>query len=285
MNTIQINKLNAILIVAHPLLQYGLCPYLKQVFDNQSIDSLCYVAATTTSIAPVVIGAASFTVATYQIDKVAFLKKTMPIWTDKLLPASLALFAAQGALKGTDIPTATFSVALAKSVVELLAASAVCDYSEATTQMAKLAIAMSTTASINSLFYMGMEGSFENHHKAADYALGFAVSRPLYQIAQSNDTPKFLASALYFMAPVARGAVIGAINLGSVLVPGAKIGITSNMVDGLAISSGAFVAQHIAGPALTIGACLATAAIYKNQEAISGLLGANTTDVSVDDEL
>jgi hypothetical protein len=284
MNTIQINKLNAILVVAHPLLQYGLCPYLNKVFDNQSIDSLCYVTATTTSIAPVVIGAASFTVAAYQIDKVAFLKKTLPIWTGKLLPASLALFAAQGAVKGTDIPTATFGVALAKSVVELLAASAVCDYSEATTQMAKLAIAMSTTASVNSLFYMSMEGSLENHHKAADYALGFAVSRPLYQIAQSGDTPKFLASTLYFAAPIARGAVVGAIDLGSVLVPGAKIGIASNMVDGLAISSGAFAAQHLIGAPLTIGACLVTAAIYKNQDAISGLLGSNTPDPSMDDE-
>lgn len=83
MNAIQTNKLNAIIIVAHPLLQYGLCPFLKQVFDNQSIDSLCYVTATATSIAPVVIGAGSVTVAAYQIDKVVFLKKTLPIWTGR----------------------------------------------------------------------------------------------------------------------------------------------------------------------------------------------------------
>lgn len=255
------------------------------MFDDQSINSLCYVTAVATSIAPVVIGTGSIAVATYQIDKVAFLKEVLPIWTGKLLPASLALFAAQGVMKGSDIPTKTFGIGLTKSVVELLAASVVCDYSKATTQMAKLAIAMSTTAAINSLFYMSQEASFENHDKAAAYALGFAVARPLYQIAQSDETPKFLASALYFAAPIARGAVLGAIGLGSVIVPGAKISIASNMLDGLAISGGAFVAQHIAGPALTIGACLATAAIYKNQEAISGLLGINATDTDVPDEL
>jgi hypothetical protein len=279
MSTTQISKLGAVFIVVHPILQHGICPYLKKTFGDHSIDSLCGIMTTTASVAPIVLGSSSIAISAYQTDKVAFLNKIFPVWVNKLLPASLALFVVQGVVKGNDIPTKPSAIGLTKSVLELLAASAVCEYSEATTQVAKLAIAMFTTSAINSLFYMSMEGSFENHNKAANYALGFAVARPLYQIAQSDETPKFLASALYFAAPVARGAVLGVIGLGSVVVPGSNTGVISNMIDGISISLGALASQ-LAGPVLPSGLFLATNIAYKNKDDIAKLLGINATSVS-----
>lgn len=287
-----LNKLGTALIVARYILEHQLCPVLKQVMDNHEFNKLCDFTVMTATVAPIVIGAGSFGAAIYHIPKGTFVTTLGPILRTKLLPAGLMLFAAQGIVKGQDLPTKDFGIGLVKSATEVSASLAVCMYAgPGLVVFDKIAIAMSTTSTVNSLFFMGNEvyGGKEvsdlSLTNASDYALGFAVARPMYNFAQEAATPKLLATTLYFTAPICRGAVLGAIGQGSVMVPGAKNGVAAQMIDGAAIAVGAGLADHVFGPTLTTAAEVAVVVCYKNQEVIGELLGTKSANITVADEL
>jgi hypothetical protein len=287
-----LNKLSAALIVARYILEHYGCPVLKQVMDNQELNKLCDFTVTTATVAPIAIGAGSFGTAIYHIPKGEFVAKAGHILRTKLLPAGLMLFAAQGAVKGQDLPTKDFGIGLVKSAAEMVTSLAVCDYAGPGLKVFdKIAIAMSTTSTVNSLFFMGKEvyGGKEvselNLTNAADYALGFVVARPMYNFAQEAATPKLLATTLYFTAPICRGAVLGAIGQGTAMVPGAKSGVAAQMIDGAAIAIGAGLADHVFGPTLTTAAEVAVVVCYKNQEAIGELFSTKADNTTMETEL
>jgi hypothetical protein len=287
-----LNKLSAALIVARPILEHLVCPVLKQVVDNHELNKLCDFTVMTATVAPIAIGAGSFGTAIYHIPKGQFVATLGPILRTKLLPAGLMLFAAQGVVKGQDLPTKGFGIGLVKSAIEVSTSLAVCMYAgQGLEVFDKIAIAMSTTATVNSLFFMGNEvcGGKEVYDlsltNAADWALGFAVARPMYNFAQEEATPKLLATILYFTAPICRGAVLGAIGQGSVMVPGAKSGVASQMIDGAAIAAGAGLADHVFGPTLTTVAEIAVVVCYKNQEAIGEIFSTKAGNTTMEVEL
>ena len=246
----QVLLTSAATVFLRPAVEHLLCPYLQN-YQSETINSICKIAVITAEVTPTVIGvtygasSVATQIANSGIKGLAAGYK-INLW-NFVLPAGLGATNAQSYFMGKDVPGTSILVGALKSSFEMTAIGAISKTLGVEKDMATtLFIATIVSSATNSIYHAAtavVNGVEHDADKilsdASDYALALAIARPLYQAGKYLGDSGYMASsyACYFGAPVFRGAVLGLIEKGSVLLPGSNHGLFSNVLDGFAIAT------------------------------------------------
>lgn len=235
-------------IIARPILEYAVCPYVQN-FQSETLNSLCNAVTVTASLAPTVVGvtygARGLYQQVYNNDISTIVQSFTHIAFDLVTPAGLGMVAVQSFYYDRDTPVSTFLIGVAKSSFEVTVIGVISNTLPLEKTIVSNGLIAATVATATNVLHYTIKGlinggelSFDTLSNATDYAFGYAIARPLYQTGNAllKEHP-VLSAECYFAAPVARGFALGIAGKGSVLVPGSNFGIISNALDGAAIAT------------------------------------------------
>lgn len=298
---------SAIATFARPILQNIICPQVEGY--SKALDNLCAGAVVGTTVLPLVVGTSLSLSGIYQQHSLySFLGSIKSSAFNLVLPAGLGMIVAQQATNGTDIPLSAVAIGTVKSSLEITAIGAIMSTINPKGALGDLTVlgytitnqvlygglvAISTASSTNTIHYVGKElihgkePSMELLSNGADYALGYALARPFYQVGTyfMLDHQQGYGTACMFAAPVFRGVALGALKRGSVTIPGSDHGIVSNVIDGIGIALASLTRSEVGkleifktGVLSNIGSgnfvtavllsIIAAPAIYENPESV-----------------
>jgi len=236
-----------------PFMHYAGCPLIQYTGFDKSYCNTVSKAITATQIL-VTAGAVGQTIASTSASTIV--KKIAVNAYQFTLPAGLGAYVMQSFVYGKTPPIELFSVGTVKSSFEMTVAQFMVQhiFLGVSPVIAGAVCSINIAKATNVLFY-SIKGSLVDGREldsnlirdGEDYALGYAIARPFYQIgmiANDNNHP-VIGASLYFAAPICRGYALGLSAKGSVMIPGKDDGILSNVLDGAAIATASMIRTYL----------------------------------------
>jgi hypothetical protein len=235
-----------------PLINYVGCPLIKYSgFDN----SYCDILSTAITIAQIATTTGS-TLQAIAADSVSnVVKSTITNTYQYTLPAGLGAYVVKSIIYGETPSIDLFAIGMIKSSFEMTVTQSMVKSIFINTNhlIAGAVCGINIAKTTNTLFYSikeivgGRELNSNLLNDGEDYALGYAIARPFYQIgtiANDNNHP-ITGASLFFAAPICRGYALGISEKGSVMIPGSKASILKNIIDGAAIATASMTRTYL----------------------------------------
>lgn len=241
-------------VYAAPLLQHYGCPYIRS-YNIDVLSGICDIGVAVTTALPFVTTAEFASSAVLAKNSYEYFTETFSTMiVQASLPAGLGMLVLQGLIYQKDPEPIMFAIGAVKSSFEVAMIYLIRENQGLQkSPLYGAAISVNIAYVTNTIYYITKQlltsekiedGIVSN---AVDYALGYAVARPIYLIAQllneaNHDAYGFVVN---FLAPVSRGVALGMLGKGSVSTPGVKIGVASNVLDGAGIAIGSAASKYI----------------------------------------